>query len=169
MIYLLKAIKALVNDGIGVYGTIVGDGPEYKRLSKFIKKNKLENFVDLKGPCPSEYIRDLFDATDLFVLPCIVAKNGDQDATPTSLLEAMAMKIPVISTAVGGIPEIIPDGCGFIIPEKDTPSLVEAIKKVAKMSVTERKAIGEAGRNFVADNFDIKMQADKLVDLFKRC
>lgn len=80
----------------------------------------------------------------------------------------MAMKVPVISTSVAGIPEIIPDACGFVIPEKDTFSLAEAIKKVAKMSDSERKAMGEAGRKFVETNCNIHIQADKLVGLFER-
>ena len=168
IIYLLEAIKHLSDDGIRAKVTIVGEGPEYGRLSTFIEKNRLENFVDLKGPRTSDYVKDLFDTSDVFVLPCIVAKNGDQDATPTALMEAMAMKVPVISTSVAGIPEIIPDACGFVIPEKDTFSLAEAIKKVAKMSDSERKAMGEAGRKFVETNCNIHLQADKLVELFER-
>ena len=168
MIYLLRALKALIDDGIMAKVVIIGEGPEYDRLSRFIKENRLDGVVDLKGSCSSEYAKNLFETSDLFVLPCTVAKNGDHDATPTSLLEAMAMKVPVISTSVAGIPEIIPDACGFVIPEKDTFSLAEAIKKVAKMSDSERKAMGEAGRKFVETNCNIHIQADKLVGLFER-
>jgi len=167
MIYLLEAVRELAGDGTRVKATIVGEGPEYERLSTFIAQNRLDDVVDLKGPRTSDYVKDLFDTSDVFVLPCIVAKNGDQDATPTAIMEAMAMKVPVISTTVAGIPEIISDACGFVIPEKDTVSLTAAIKRVAQMSVSERKSLGDAGRKFVAENCNIRIQADKLVDLFE--
>jgi len=166
IIYLLEAIKSLSVDGIRAKATIVGEGPEYERLSTFIAENSLESLVDLLGSRTSDYVKELFDKSDVFVLPCIVAKNGDQDATPTAILEAMAMKVPVISTAVTGIPEIISDACGFVIPEKDTVSLTAAIKRVAQMSDSEQKAMGEAGRKFVEENCNIRTQADKLVKLF---
>ena len=169
MIYLLEAIKRLSEDGVRSKAVIVGEGPEYVRLSTFIVNNRLEGFVDLKGPRTSDYVKSLFAACDLFVLPCIVAKNGDQDATPTAIMEAMAMKIPVISTEVAGIPETISDACGFVIPEKNPVALAEAIKRVAQMSDSERRAMGEAGRTFVEANCNIRIQADKLVELFERC
>ena len=167
MIFLLEAVKKLSGDGIRVKATIVGEGPEYERLSTFITQNRLDGVVDLKGPRTADYVKNLFDTNDVFVLPCIVAKNGDQDATPTAIMEAMAMKVPVISTKVAGIPEIISDGCGFVIPEKDSNSLTAAIKKVAQMSDSERKTLGEAGRKFVAANCNIRIQGDKLIDLFE--
>ena len=167
MIYLLEAVRELTGDGTRVKATIVGEGPEYERLSTFIAQNRLDGVVDLKGPRTSDYVKDLFDTSDVFVLPCIVAENGDQDATPTAIMEAMAMQVPVISTTVAGIPEIISDACGFVIPEKDTVSLTAAIKRVAQMSDSERKTMGEAGRKFVAENCNIRIQADKLVDLFE--
>ena len=167
MIYLLEAVRELTGDGTRVKATIVGEGPEYERLSTFIAQNRLDDVVDLKGPRTSDYVKDLFDTSDVFVLPCIVAKNGDQDATPTAIMEAMAMQVPVISTTVAGIPEIISDACGFVIPEKDSDSLTAAIKRIAQMSDSERKTMGEAGRKFVAANCNIRIQADKLVDLFE--
>ena len=144
----------------------MGEGTEYERLAAFIAKNRLESRVDLKGPLTSDDVKALFATSDVFVLPCIVAKNGDQDATPTAIMEAMAMKVPVISTTVAGIPEIISDASGFVIPEKDTASLTAAIKKVKQMSDSERKAMGEAGRKFVEANCNIRIQTDKLVHLF---
>lgn len=166
IIYLLEAMKGLSDNGMRARATIVGEGAEYERLEAFIAKNRLESRVDLKGPLTSDAVKALFATSDVFVLPCIVAENGDQDATPTAIMEAMAMKVPVISTTVAGIPEIISDASGFVIPEKDTASLTAAIKKVKQMSEPERKAMGEAGRKFVEANCNIRIQTDKLVHLF---
>ncbi len=167
MIYLIEAIKRLVDEGIRVRAIIVGEGPEYGRLSTYITESELGNCVDLLGPRTSDDVKDLFDVCDVFVLPCIVAENGDRDATPTAILEAMAMKVPVISTKVAGIPEIVPEGCGFIVPQKDTRSLMAAIKRIAEVNNSERKAMGEAGRKFIEANCNIRIQADKLVHLFE--
>jgi glycosyltransferase involved in cell wall biosynthesis len=167
MIYLLEAVKRLVDNGTRVRARIVGDGPESEHLATYIAENGLESCVDLLGPRTSDDVKELFDASDVFVLPCIVAENGDRDATPTAILEAMAMKIPVISTQVAGIPEIVPADCGFVIPEKDATSLAAVIKRVAEMTDLKRKAMGETGRRFVEAHFNIRVQTDKLVRLFE--
>ena len=166
LINLLKAFKRVVGEGIKAKVVIVGEGPEYVRLEKFIAENGLGELVELKGSRPSEYVRDLFRITDLFVLPCIVAKNGDQDATPTAILEAMAMKIPVISTCVAGIPEVIPSEAGIVVQPNDVDALADAIKKIDGMEPAERNTMGEAGRRYVGENCNIERETEKLMALF---
>jgi len=165
LIYLLEAVKRLNDEGCKVKAEIVGDGPQYPVLKSFIDENHLENAVVMAGAQTSDYVKKLLAGSDLFVLPCIVAQNGDRDATPTALLESMAMGLPVISTRVAGIPEIIPQGGGLVVPPNDTDALVSAVEQVAKMGTGERIAMGVIGRRFVQQHCNIRLETAKLLDL----
>ena len=92
------------------------------------------------------------------VLPCIIAENGDRDVCPLSLQEAMAMKVPVISTEIASVPELIDNGVsGILVPEKDENAIAEAIIKLLNNSEI-RSQIGLEGSKKIEKEFNIKTQ-----------
>jgi glycosyltransferase involved in cell wall biosynthesis len=100
------------------------------------------------------------------VLASVKAPDGDSDATPTVIGEAMATGLPVISTTIAGIPEIVPEGAGFLVPPGDSAALADAIEQIARMSPAARKAMGLRGRAFVLDRWNPASGAERLKALF---
>ncbi|MEQ1571803.1 MAG: glycosyltransferase family 4 protein, partial [Myxococcota bacterium] len=112
------------------------------------------------GPLrPSEVPAALAAAT-LFALPCRIAPNGDRDGIPVALLEAMAAGLPVMSTRVSGVPEVVDDAVGWLIPPDDPQALVAAL--TAALDPSERARRGEAARARVS-GWSIDAQVDGLL------
>jgi len=164
--YLVEALGILKREDICFKCTIIGEGPERATLEGLVNQMRLDSMVHLVGAQESDQVKSVLQDADVFVLPCVVAKNGDQDATPTVLLEAMAMGIPVVSTLVAGIPEVVPKDAGILVAPGDAPSLARAINAIAQLTANERSAMGEQGRKHVSTCFNSVSEAQSLVDLF---
>jgi colanic acid/amylovoran biosynthesis glycosyltransferase len=164
--YLIEALGILKREDISFQCTIVGEGPERATLEGLVNQNHLDSMVRLAGARESDQVKSILQGADVFVLPCVVTKNGDQDATPTVLLEAMAMGIPVVSTFVAGIPEVVPKEAGILVAPGDAPSLARAINAVAQLTANERSAMGEQGRKHVSVCFNSESEVQRLADLF---
>ena len=103
----------------------------------------------------------------MFVLPCVTASNGDRDGIPVVLMEAMASGVPVISTDVSGIPELVVDGeTGVTVPEGDDSALAEAMAGLAG-DAGMRDRLGSAGRRKVASEFAIDDSVDRLIAIWQ--
>jgi glycosyltransferase involved in cell wall biosynthesis len=88
------------------------------------------------------------------------------DGMPNALIEAMALGKPVISTYVSGIPELIKDGAGILVPPEDSKALAKAIEGIYFMDLETRKRMGRKGYEIVGMEFNIKKESEKLKDLF---
>jgi glycosyltransferase involved in cell wall biosynthesis len=122
---LLRAMTAVP----GAELTIVGEGPERPRLESLIDRLGLRDRVALVGAEPPARVRERMAEADLFALACVRARNGDLDGVPISLMEAMAAGVPVVSTAISGVPELIEDGEeGLLAPPGDAEALAARIR-----------------------------------------
>lgn len=126
---LIMACQDIVAKGYNIQCTIVGDGEEKKKLLKLISKLQIDHFVRLVGSLSFENVKLLFEKSYLLVMPCRIShKDKDEDGIPTTIIEAMAMKIPVISTPIGGIPEIIINkSTGLLVRSDDFLELANSI------------------------------------------
>jgi colanic acid/amylovoran biosynthesis glycosyltransferase len=113
-------------------------------------------------------VRRMLLTADCFVLAAVIAPDGDSDATPTVLGEAMALGLPVISTRVAGIPEIVPEGAGLLVRPGDPQALAEAIAQVAALADAERHAMGQQGRAFVHRHWNGARDAPALAAWFQQ-
>lgn len=173
LIYLLKAIKMLVNQGDKVSCSIIGEGPLLEDLSNFIHKNQLKDYVKILDFIPQQEVVEHFVASDMFVLPCIIAKNGDRDGLPNVIMEAMAIGIPVISTPISAIPEILVGSAGscsngetgLTVPVKDAKRLAETILHLKKDTELYNEVVKNA-RKRVFEEFDIEKCTDRLIEVF---
>jgi glycosyltransferase involved in cell wall biosynthesis len=121
---------------------LVGEGPERGRLTELIRARGLEHVVTLAGAVPDA--RGLFEHYEFAVLP----SHGE--GLPNAILEAMAAGLPVIATAVGGVPEIVSDGItGILVPARAPAELAAAIETVAGDPLL-RSRMGTAGREHAA-------------------
>jgi glycosyltransferase involved in cell wall biosynthesis len=150
---LIEACRLLRETGTAMRCLIVGYGEEHDRLEFLISRYALEDTVHLIGKMTHDDLIELYRQTAVFALPCQVASDGDRDGIPNVLLEALAMEIPVISTSVSGIPEVIRDGVnGLMIAPNDAQALADAIRRLLD-SPALRKRLGAAGRHTVATRF----------------
>jgi colanic acid/amylovoran biosynthesis glycosyltransferase len=164
--YALRAIANL-SETHDIEYTIAGDGGRRTQIESLIEDLELEETVNLLGWQPQSEIADLMAEAHLFVLPSVTAENGDKEGTPTVLLEAQAMGLPVASTYHAGIPEIVSDGkSGLLVPERDSKALAEALAKLADNP--ERWAeMGRHGREYIESTHSIEAVSESLVDLYE--
>ncbi len=165
-IYLVKACKIFKERGYTFDCSIVGEGPQRTYLNKAINSYGLEKEIKLKGAFSQEELIPFYKQADLFVLPSIIVENGDRDVLPNVLIEALAMKIPVISSNIAGIPEIIEDGVtGMLVPLKSEVILAETMEKLINDKQLRNRLLAN-GLELVKEKFNIKKNAQKLEELF---
>ncbi|MDY6866960.1 MAG: glycosyltransferase [Chloroflexota bacterium] len=164
---LLEACKILAERGCDFDCMIAGDGPERAILERLREEYQLQDRVQLLGIVFQEQLVDYLNQTDIFVLPCVTAANGDMDGVPVALMEAMAMELPVISTYVSGIPELIEDGqSGLLVEERDAVALADAIQRLLEDQKL-RQDLGKGGRCKVSQEYNIFDNAAQLASLFE--
>jgi len=118
-LFVIEAIKRLVNKYSKIEYIIAGDGPLKTELLKLVNKYNLSSYVKFKGQITSSEAIDLYKEAHIFILHSVTARNGDMEGTPVVLMEAQASGLPVISTYHSGIPEVVIDKhSGFLVPEK---------------------------------------------------
>lgn len=167
IIFLLEAVYSLQKKGIPVQLSIVGKGVEEPKLKRFCKESGLEYTVDFLGWRAPDQIKALYFHSDIFILPSVIASNGDRDGIPNVVLEAMAAGIPVISTSVSGIPEVIKHGYnGLLVPEKNSEQLTHAIDILIRER-NLRESLVENAYKTVTDNFDSNKCCQLLLQLFE--
>jgi glycosyltransferase involved in cell wall biosynthesis len=165
--YLLEACGILKESGHDFRCLILGEGPERGRLESIVKMLGLESRVDLPGSCSQEELLILYKQASVFVLPCTVVDNGDRDGIPNVILEAMAVGLPVITTPVSGVPEVIRDGHnGLLSPERDSKALASAIARVLNDPALSEELRSNAVST-VVEKFDSKKNIKLLASLFR--
>ncbi len=165
--YLVDACHILHQRGIDFRCVIGGDGEQMDLIQQKVAEYNLENCVELPGFILQETLQTWLDEASMLILPCIVAEDGDVDGIPVTLMEAMAKQIPVISTAVSGIPELIEDGVdGLLVEQKDAEALADGIQTLLEdWELAQR--VARSGREKVVSQFDVKSNAEKLANLFR--
>ena len=145
---------------------IYGDGPLREDLIRLREQLGLADEVELPGERDGEDILRAYRAADIFVLaPCVTA-DGDRDGVPNVIVEAMACGLPVITTHVGGIPEIVQHGVnGLVAAPRDVAMLAEHLTELLT-DPARRRALGDAGRSTVEERFDVRTAARELTLVF---
>ncbi len=185
---LLEACRFLRDRGWKFQCTIIGEGPLRSQLEGFIRKHHLTGYVQLRGALPQKEVIQHYRTADLFVLPCMTDYLGWDELTtdpmlllevglaipfrpitdgiPNVLVEAMAMGVPVVSTPVAGIPELIKDGrTGLLVPERNPTALAKAIEHLLK-DPGLRQELARKARDTVRRRFDRSKNICELVTIF---
>ncbi len=164
--YLLAAVRQLLSDGCPLVCDIVGTGPEEVRLAEEVGRADLRGHVRLLGAKTQDQIVDLLAGASVFVLPAVHDRHGDSDNLPTVIAEAMASGLPVVSTRVAGIPEMIAPGQnGFLAEERDVGSLTAHLRTLVADPAL-RATFGEASRRLAQERFDLRATAAQLREIF---
>ena len=163
---LLRACGILKESGLDFHLTLAGDGPRRLQLKYWTYRLGLKTHISYPGFIPHDRVSELFCSADIFVMSSAVHKSGDRDGLPTVIMEALMHRLPVVSTNVCGIPEVIINNeTGLLVRQKDPPALADAIRKV----ISDRSAaleMAERGRILVLEKFDPAANHGRIFDLF---
>jgi colanic acid/amylovoran biosynthesis glycosyltransferase len=142
--------------------TIIGDGELREALEADIRGRKLDDCVRLAGVCTSSEIRDHLRSARALVLPSFA------EGLPVVLMEALALSRPVIGTAIAGIPELVDEKCGWLVPAGSEEALADAMAQALRASPTELVAKAGVGRTRVREMHDANRNAALLIDAIAR-
>jgi glycosyltransferase involved in cell wall biosynthesis len=164
---LIEACALLQRDGVRFGCVIVGErGSAYESMRALIDARGLADSVRLRSAVAQDELRDIYRAARVFALPCQVMEDGDRDGFPNVLAEAMAMGVPVVSTRISGIPEMIDDAVnGLLVEPRDAPALADALRRVLHDTALHAR-LASAGRQRICERFDSRRTTLALRDLF---
>ena len=163
---LIAACNIVKKRGKPFRCAIIGDGEERSHLEAQIRRHDLHDDVQLLGAKTQNEVVQFMKRSTIFVLPCKIGDDGNRDGLPTALLEAMAIGVPVISTKVTGIPEIITHKkTGLLVEENDQKGLATAME-VLLTSEFLRKEFSRGARLKVQETFDLARNVRTLKEHF---
>jgi glycosyltransferase involved in cell wall biosynthesis len=123
--------------------------------------------VELLGPLPHAEVMRYIASAQIMALPCVVTDDLRSDGIPYSLIEAMASGVPVVTTAVAGIPELVKHmETGMLVPQRDAVALADALEVLHRQSEL-RSELAAAGRAHVLAEFDLAKNVANLATLFR--
>ena len=165
--HLVDACYLLKQAGVRFGCLIVGEkGDAYDDIAARIERLDLADCVRLRGAVTQDKLREIYRDARVFALPCQVMADGDRDGIPNVLAEAMATGLPVISTPVSGIPELIDDGeHGLLVPPRDAAALAAALRRVLGDKALHAR-LASAGRARICARFDSRRTTLALRELF---
>lgn len=149
----LRALSLLRYRGADFRYTIIGDGPRRKALTQLVSELDLEDRVELAGARPHARVLTALAEHDIFVMPGIEAATGSVEAQGRALVEAQAARLPVVASAIGGIPETVGAGGGLLVPPGDPGALADALSSLIR-SPGRWPDMGSRGRAHVEAGFD---------------
>ncbi len=168
VIYAIKSAEIMKNtfNRNDLVFLVLGDGPEMKNLLDYIQENSLQNDVFLKGVVEYSKMIKYYKIADIVLVPSINVK-GYKEATSLSVLEAMAAKVPVIASNIGGLAEIINNEVtGILVSEKSGEVIAQNIFKLLNDEKIKNKIVDDAF-NYVLQNHSYKGATDKFIKIYK--
>jgi colanic acid/amylovoran biosynthesis glycosyltransferase len=148
--------------------TIAGEGPLLGQLQNLARELNIDGRVSFTGFISQEQLREIYYASHIFLHPSQTGHDGNQEGIPNSILEAMASGLPVFATQHGGIPETIESGVsGVLVPERDHQKLAGALLDAAQDPGFLLR-IARDGAEIVRKNFDLRVQARRLEEIYLR-
>jgi glycosyltransferase involved in cell wall biosynthesis len=162
---MLEAMRLMATAGVSFRCEIYGGGPMREQLEKTISDFGLQNSIALHGARPQEEIAEAYARAAVFILAPVVVPDGDRDGIPNVLVEAMAAGVPVISTRISGIPELIDHGQnGLLVEPGDPAALADAAAQVL-LDQEMAGRLAKAGRRTVERDFDLALNSRRVAEL----
>ena len=165
--YLIQACKLLRDRGVNLSCQLVGEGNYRARLEKQIKQSGLDDCIKLHGACTQSHVRELLMTSDIFVLASTPTRQGAREGIPVSLMEGMAVGLPVVASNISGIPELVENGIsGFLTPPGDVNALAERINDLTG-DASLRQKMGAAAREVILRDFNLESNAKQLIHMYQ--
>ena len=165
---VLRALRLLTNQGLSLNHILIGDGDDREKILALVNELGLTSVTRWLGTQPHHEVLEHYRNTDLFVLGCEVASNGDRDGIPNVLLESMAVGVPVVATDISAIPELVENGVsGLLVPPRQPERLAEAMQRMLTDQELRNRIIPIA-RQTVADAFDNRRLTQDLAEIYRK-
>ena len=151
---LISAFHLLMRRGVRFRSVIVGEGPLREQLEAQIGEQGLRDRVMLAGAMAHDRLVGLYEQASVFALAPHITQDGDRDGIPNVLAEAMAARVPVVSTSVSGIPELVEDGrTGLLVHPRDPEALADAMERLLGNPALRQK-LALAARRRIEGGFE---------------
>jgi glycosyltransferase involved in cell wall biosynthesis len=165
---LLAALERVKAGGAAFRCVIHGDGPLKEEIAAAISRLSLDDSIDLAGPATLAEVRAALQSADLYALTPFVTEDGDREGLPSSLLEAMACGIPVVSTRTAGIPEAVIHGDNGLLAEARDVAGIAAHLTTLLEDRQLRRRLGARGRARIVEHWGAEAVARQLAEIFAR-
>jgi glycosyltransferase involved in cell wall biosynthesis len=164
---LVEAIGLMRDGGASPQLVICGEGPLRDQLEDRIAALGLRGSVRLVEGWGAGAVSSVLEEAAVLAMPCVVAADGDRDGIPTVVKEALAMEVPVVGSSEVGMPEVVTDGWGRLVPPGDPAALADALEEVLSLPYEERLRMGRRGREFVVEHCDVGRVTEELSSLLE--
>lgn len=165
--YAIQAFAQVAKEYQNIEYILIGDGPLKKAIIELIEQLGISDKVRLMGSCAQKEVIKLVQSAHIYLAPSVTARDNDKEGIPVSMMEAMAMGLPVISTEHSGIPELVQNEItGFLVPERDVESLAEKMQYMIDYPELWPR-MGQAGRDWVFEHFNCQKQNNRLISIFR--
>jgi glycosyltransferase involved in cell wall biosynthesis len=157
LVHALEAVRALVASGVReVRYRIIGAGPQLVELKSWVRTHGLGGHVEFSGERSSDEVVEAYRQADALVLPSV--PTGTWAETQACVVqEALLMKLPVVATRAGGVPEsLAPAMHRFLVPPGDASALQAQLRALLLLPRQSWRELGEAGRAFAVERYDIR-------------
>lgn len=163
--YLIEGTTLANNEGLNCHLNILGDGPCRQQLEELVQNLRSTEFITfcgfVGGQSKNQYLAD----SDVVVIPSITDNQGHEEGLPVAALEAMAYGKVLIATRTGSLPELLEDGGGMLIEQKDASAICSALKQIAaspddaaRISKSARKKAAEYDWTEIIKKFDLILE-----------
>lgn len=163
-VYVLEALAGLVKDGHReLRYTIVGSGRQHQLLKDFVRIRAIEEYVNFVGELDKAGVVAQLGQHDVLILPSLITDTWAETQAAV-VQEAMFMRLPVITTQAGGVPESIADVMRqFTVPIRDSVAIAKMIRAILALPEAEMTRLGDEGRRFTVDRFNIEVTGVQLM------
>lgn len=166
--FLVEAMELLEERRVPVECHLVGDGPLRHRVAEQVEAAGLSHRVRLRGGLPRHQVARILADGHVAVQPSRPTRSGKREGIPVALMEAMAAELPVVASAVSGIPELVCNGeSGILVPPGEPRPLAEGLERLAR-DPSLRLRMGAAGRRRIEEAFDIRRTSAGILALMER-
>jgi glycosyltransferase involved in cell wall biosynthesis len=157
---LLQACAILRDRGTAFHCTVLGDGDERLQLAALRDSLGLQEHVHLHGMASQEEVRKLWRKASVGLLTSLA------EGMPVSLMEALSCAVPVVATAVGGVPEMIRSGVnGYVVPVNDPVAVADGVSRILA-SPDRAQRMQQAARDTALSRFSLGHQVDRLLEIW---
>lgn len=166
--YVLRAMPRMIQAIPDLRYQIIGDGPLRPYLEKRAREMGIGRYIQFLGSIPNPQLPENYQQAHIFLLPCVITSRQIEDSLPLVIGEAMATGLPVITTGVGGISELVKHQYnGFIVPQRNSLSIAETVIRI-HAHYQELSPVFENARQSVYRNYNVAVEKARLLDIFRR-
>ncbi len=159
---LLASVAELVDEGLDLSVTVVGEGPARQELETDVRRLQLHRRVRFEGAAGQDEIRSFYERADIFCLPSFA------EGIPVVAMEAMATELPVLTTQIMGVPELVENGVdGMLVPPGRIDSLSDSLRSLVRAPEL-RRTIGAAARRKICERYDVRASAAEMRSVLER-